>query len=339
MFRLIDANLNRLSEGLRLLEDVARFILNDADLSSRLKAMRHDLLSGDSKFQLTLLNARDSEGDVTAFSKEKMSRADLSDVISANARRVAESLRVLEEVSKLPDSGLDPMKFKRARFDMYTIARTLSGKVARREKRIVGLYVVIDREALGERDEVAACKQAIRGGANIIQLRDKVQDKPRLLESAQRIKDACAAANVPFIINNDVDIALACNADGLHIGQDDLPVPVARRLMPIDKLIGCSAATTEEARRAEADGADYIAVGAIYPTRSKADATVVGLKRLRQIRKSVSLPIVAIGGIDASNARDVIDAGADAVAVISAVLVAKDIEKATRKIAERLEVA
>jgi thiamine-phosphate pyrophosphorylase len=339
MFRLIDANLNRLSEGLRLLEDVARFILNDADLSSRLKIMRHDLLPSDSTFQLTLLNARDSEGDVTAFSKEKMSRADLNDVIAANARRVAESLRVLEEVSKLPDSGLDPMQFKRARFDMYTIARTLSGKVARREKRIAGLYVVIDREALGERDEVKACQQAIRGGANIIQLRDKLQDKPRLLDSARRLKDVCAESNVTFIMNNDLDIALACDADGLHIGQGDLPVPAARRLLPIDKLIGCSAATAEEARNAEAEGADYIAVGSIYPTRSKADAIVVGLKKLRQIRESVSLPIVAIGGIDAGNARDVIDAGADAVAVISAVLGAKDIEKAARKIAERLEVA
>ena len=339
MFRLIDANLNRLSEGLRLLEDVARFILNDADLSSRLKTMRHDLLPGDSIFQRKLLTARDSEGDVTAFSKEKMTRVDLSDVIAANARRVAESLRVLEEVSKLPDSGLDPMKFKRARFNMYTIARTLSGKVARREKRIAGLYVVIDREALGERDEVKSCQQAIRGGANIIQLRDKLQDKPRLLDSARRLKDVCAESNVTFIMNNDLDIALACDADGLHIGQGDLPVPAARRLLPIDKLIGCSVATAEEARNAEAEGADYIAVGSIYPTRSKADATVVGLKRLRQIRKAVSLPIVAIGGIDAGNARDVIDAGADAVAVISAVLGAKDIEKAARKIAERLEVA
>jgi thiamine-phosphate pyrophosphorylase len=198
---------------------------------------------------------------------------------------------------------------------------------------------VIDREALGERDEVKACKQAIRGGANIIQLRDKMQDKPRLLDSAQQLKDVCAASNVPFIMNNDLDIALACGADGLHIGQGDLPVPVARRLLPTDKLIGCSAATTKEARRAEADGADYIAVGSIYPTRSKADAAVVGLKRLRQIRKAVSLPIVAIGGINADNARDVIDAGADAVAVISAVLGAKDIKQAARKIAERLEVA
>jgi len=339
MFRLIDANLNRLSEGLRLLEDVARFILNDAALSSRLKTMRHDLLPSDSIFQRTLLNARDSEGDVTAFSKEKMARADLNDVITANARRIAESLRVLEEISKLPDSSLDPVKFKRARFDMYAIARTLSGKVARREKRIAGLYMVIDREALGERDEVEACKQAIRGGANIIQLRDKLQDKPQLLDSAQRLKDACAASNVTFIMNDDLDITLACGADGLHVGQEDLPVPVARRLLPIDKLIGCSTATTEEARRAEADGADYIAVGSIYPTRSKADATIVGLKRLRQVRKAVSLPIVAIGGINADNARDVIDAGADAVAVISAILGANDVEKAARKIAKRLEVA
>ena len=339
MLRLIDANLNRLSEGLRLLEDVARFILNDAALSSRLKTMRHDLLAQPESFQKTLLTARDSEGDVTAFSKESMSRSDVNDVVTANARRVTESLRVLEEFAKLPDIDLDPMKFKQARFEIYEIEREISGKVTRRGKRIAGLYVIIDREALGGKDEVETCRQAIRGGANIIQLRDKVGNKSQMLNSARQIKDACIPSGIPFIMNDYLDIALASGADGLHLGQEDLPVAAARRLLPIDKLIGCSTTTEQEALKAEADGADYIAVGSIYPTQSKKSATVVGLERLRKIRDSVSLPIVAIGGINADNARTVLDAGADAVAVISAILEGDSVERATRKIAKRLEVA
>ena len=337
MFRLIDANLNRLSEGLRLLEDVARFILNDAALSSRLKALRHDLLPNTKSFQRTLLTERDSEGDVTAFTKESMSRSDVNDVVTANARRVTESLRVLEEFAKLPDSGLDPLKFKRARFAIYEIEKEISGKVSRRGRRIAGLYVIIDREALGARDEVDACRQAIRGGAKVIQLRDKIQGKPALLNSAMKLKEACALSNVPFIMNDDLDIALASGADGLHLGQEDIPVSAARRLLPIDKLIGCSTATAEEALKAEADGADYVAVGSIYPTQSKTDITMVGLDRLREIREAVSLSIVAIGGINSDNARAVIDAGADAIAVISAILASDDVERATHKIAERLE--
>ena len=337
MFRLIDANLNRISEGLRLLEDVARFILDDAALSSRLKALRHDLISNTKSFRTTLLTARDSEGDVTAFTKESMSRSDVNDVVTANARRVTESLRVLEEFAKLPDAGLDAMKFKRARFAIYDIERDLSGKVSRRGKRIAGLYVIIDREALGARDEVDACRQAIRGGAKVIQLRDKMQGKPALLRSATKLKEACVPSGVPFIMNDDLDIALACGADGLHVGQEDIPVSTARRLLPIDKLIGCSTTTAKEALKAEADGADYIAVGSIYPTKSKSDINVVGLERLKEIREVVSLPIVAIGGISADNARNVIDTGADAVAVISAILASDDIEQATRRIAERLE--
>ena len=337
MFRLIDANLNRLSEGLRLLEDVARFILNDAALSSRLKALRHDLLMKTESFQKTILSARDSEGDVTAFSKESMSRSDVNDIVTANARRITESLRVLEEFAKLPDIDLDPMKFKRARFAIYEIEKDISGKVSRRGKRIAGLYVIIDREALGRKDEVETCRQAIRGGANIIQLRDKLGNKSGMLNSARQLKEACAPSSVPFIMNDDLGIALASGADGLHVGQDDLPVSAARRLLPIDKLLGCSITTTKEAIKAEGDGADYIAVGSIYPTQSKKSITVVGLERLREIRDAVSLPIVAIGGINADNARAVIDAGADAIAVISAILASDDIERATHKIAESLE--
>jgi len=338
MLRLIDANMNRIGEGLRLLEDVARFILNDAALSSALKSMRHELLGEHSSLQSALLSARDSAEDVAAFAEEEMRRTDIPSIVTANARRVAESLRVLEESSKLPDIDLDPVKFKQARFALYELERALSGKVLRREKRIAGLYVIIDPEVLGERDEREVCRQAIRGGAKAIQLRDKKRSKAEVLAEAQKLKKICAQYGVPFILNDYLDIALACRADGLHLGQGDLPISVARRLLPIDKIIGCSTTTLEEALKVEADGADYVAVGAIYPTTSKAGAIVVGLERLRQIREAISLPVVAIGGIDGKNAPAVVEAGADAVAVIDAICGAADVEEAARKLAEMMEV-
>ena len=345
MLRLIDANLNRISEGLRLLEDVARFLLNDAALSAALKSLRHELLGENPSLQKALLSARDAAEDVAAFAEEEARRADLPAIVTANARRVEESLRVLEEIFKLPTSpnlpelpDLAPEKFKKARFALYELERALSGKILRREKRIAGLYVIIDLEALGGRDELEVCRQAIRGGAKAIQLRDKKRSTAEILAAAKKLKEICAQSDVPFIVDNYLDVTLASGADGLHLGQGDLPIPVARRLLPIDKVLGCSTTTLKEALQAEADGADYIAVGAIYPTPSKAGAIVVGLERLRQIREAVSLPIVAIGGIDGENAPAVVEAGADAIAVISAVLGAEDVEEAARKLAERMEV-
>ena len=342
MLRLIDANLNRISEGLRLLEDVARFLLNDAALSASLKSMRHELLSEHFSLQKELLSARDSADDVAAFAEEEMRRADLPAIVTANARRVAESLRVLEEFYKLPQSytnlDLDPERFKKARFTLYELERALTGKILRCHKRIEGLYVIIDPEALGGGDVGEVCRQAIRGGAKAIQLRDKKRSRAEVLAEAQKLKQVCTQYDVPFILNDYLDIALASGADGLHLGQGDLPVSVARRLLPIDNILGCSTTTLKEALQAEADGADYIAVGAIYHTPSKAGAIVVGLERLRRIREAVSLPIVAIGGIDGKNAPEVVEAGADAIAVIGAILGAEDVEGAARRLRESMEV-
>jgi thiamine-phosphate pyrophosphorylase len=337
MFRLIDANLNRLSEGLRLLEDVSRFILNDAALSSRLKALRHDLLSNTKSFQCTLLTARDSEGDVTAFSKESMSRSDVNDVVTANARRVTESLRVLEEFAKLPDMDMDPMKFKRARFAIYEIEKELSGKVLRRGKRIAGLYVIIDIATLGNRDAVETCKQAINGGAKGIQLREKQQEKKEMLITAKRLQEVCTQHNVLFSVNDHLDVALGADADCLHLGQGDFPISDARRILPINMLLGCSVSNIVESNLAESEGADYISVASIYSTRTKEDAITVGLEQLRTIKKAISLPVVAIGGINADNIHEVLKAGANAVAVISAVLRADNVEQATYKLAKIIE--
>lgn len=340
MLRLIDANLNRMSEGLRTLEDVARFLLDDATLTAKLKSLRHGLAVEDASLKRNLLSARDSADDVGAFAEadSEAQRQDLPNIVTANARRVEESLRVLEEFAKLPEIMLESARFKQARFALYEIERELTAKILRRQKRIAGLYVIIDTEALRGRDEVEVAKQAISGGAKAIQLRDKNRNKGEILSKARELKALCVQSYVLFIVNDYLDIAIASDADGLHLGQEDLPVSTARQLLPIDRIIGCSTKTIAAALQAQTDGADYVAVGSMYPTASKTDTHVVGLETLHQIREAISIPIVAIGGIDAKNAGKVLAAGADSVAVISAVLGAEDVEEAARQLAQSMEV-
>ncbi|MEE8193898.1 MAG: thiamine phosphate synthase [Dehalococcoidales bacterium] len=339
--RIIDANLNRIGESLRLLEDLARLLLNDAVLTKQLKAMRHELVTREWPVDKQLLQARNSEGDVGAAIQvwQQAEERRLAATVVANARRVQQSLRVIEELAKLPGVKLDPERFKRARFSLYIIERGLISRLLRRDKagRIAGLYAVLDTSFLQGRSHVEVAAQMIKGGARIIQLRDKVMPKGKLLLVACQLKKLCAEHDALFIVNDYLDIALAADADGLHLGQDDLSLAVARRLLPIDKLIGCSVTGVAEAVAAESEGADYIAAGAIYPTMSREATEVTGLGILGQIKKRVSLPLVAIGGITRDNAAEVLAAGADSVAMISALLQAGSPEQAVRQIVDRLE--
>lgn len=339
--RIIDANCNRISEGLRFLEDIARFLLNDAALSQQLKAMRHSLVKSLGKFGADLLSERNSEADVGVNIKSASQRQDLLSLVTANAKRVEEALRALEELAKLPEISpvLQSKDFEQARFNLYTLERELSSKVLRQHKirHLTGLYVIIDTQTLGLKDEVDAASKAIRGGAKTIQLRDKHHSKSELLTIAQKMKDLCYKSDTLFIINDHLDIALAANADGLHIGQTDLPLSVVRKELPIDRIVGCSTATLDQALKAEAEGADYIAVGSIFPSPTKGDATVIGTEGLRQLKQAISIPVVAIGGINKDNIVEVIAAGADSAVVISAVLSQENIEQATRQLVTEIE--
>jgi thiamine-phosphate pyrophosphorylase len=336
--RIIDANLNRAGEGLHLLEELARLMLNDADLTQQLKTIRHGILKVDLSFNQQLIQSRDSESDVgvaiEALGEEK--HRELPIMVVANARRVQEALRILEELAKIPDTApkLDAEKFKQARFSLYTIEQELLSKLSRQDKtrNLTGLYAIIDSQALGGGKHLEVAGQLIQGGAKAIQLRDKLSSKDKLLPIAQQLKELCSEHSVLFIINDYLDLALATGADGLHLGQGDLPIAVARKLLPIDVILGVSVTTVKQAKAAEADRADYIAVGSVYPTSSKEKPEVVGLEGLRQVRQAVSLPLVAIGGINKDNVSEVANAGAEAVAVIAAVLKAKDIAEAARQI-------
>ena len=196
------------------------------------------------------------------------------------------------------------------------------------------LHVLTDRKMSRGRTHLQVAEAAIAGGADVLQLRDKEASSGLLYREALRLRKLTREAKVPFIVNDRLDIALAVGADGVHVGQSDLPASVVRRILGPGKILGVSAVTVEEAIRAEKDGADYLGVGPVFEARgTKPDAgEPQGVDRIAQIRRHCRLPIVAIGGIDAENARKVRKAGADAAAVISAIVAADDIAQAARRL-------
>ena len=201
------------------------------------------------------------------------------------------------------------------------------------------LHVITDAEASRGRTHLQVAEAAIAGGADVLQLRDKIASTGRLYREALQLRRITRDAKVPFIVNDRLDIALAVDADGLHVGQSDLPASVARKLLGPGKILGVSAETVEEAVQAEKDGADYLGVGPVFEARgTKPDAgEPVGVDRIARIRRHCRLPIVAIGGINADNARQVREAGADGAAVISAIVSADDISLAARRLKRILE--
>ena len=201
------------------------------------------------------------------------------------------------------------------------------------------LHVLTDRKTSGGRSHLQVAEAAIAGGADVVQLRDKEAPSGRLYQEAMQLRKITRDAKVPFIVNDRLDIALAVDADGVHVGQSDLPASVARRILGPGKILGVSVDTVEQAILAEKDGADYLGVGPVFEARGTKPDTgePMGVDCIARIRRHCRLPIVAIGGINAENAGKVREAGADAVAVISAIVSADDISQATRRLKRILE--
>ena len=210
---------------------------------------------------------------------------------------------------------------------------------ARREaaQRVAGLYVIVDPEFTRGRDVVDVARAAIKGGTTAIQLRDKAHDKGDQLPVARKLQDLCQTHGASFIVNDHADLAVACGAHGLHVGQHDLPVSGARRVLYPTQFLGTSNALPQEAEDSVQEQVDYIAVGAMYSTGSKNNTRPAGIEGLRRVRERVSgIPIVAIGGITLDNIDPVLEAGADGICVIGAVCLADDPEQAARRLVERI---
>jgi thiamine-phosphate pyrophosphorylase len=196
------------------------------------------------------------------------------------------------------------------------------------------LYLCTDRKIMTAHTLEEAVEEAIQGGCTVIQLREKQASSLDFYETACSVKKVTDAYRVPLIINDRVDIAMAVNADGVHIGQSDLPAAVMRKIMGEDTILGVSVATPDQARKARADGADYIGVGAMYATDTKTDACIVTKETLKEIREAVDLPIVVIGGMNSNTAKNFLDCGINGIAVVSAILAQPDIQKAAAELAK-----
>ena len=205
------------------------------------------------------------------------------------------------------------------------------------DKNCLRLYAVTDRHWLGGETLYSQVEKALRGGATFVQLREKDLPAEAVAGEAIKIRDLCRRFGVPFVIDDDVELAIKIDADGVHVGQSDMGALQARQLLGPDKILGVSARTPEQARRAQEQGADYLGVGAVFPTGSKKDAVEIDLSTVGEICRAVSIPSVAIGGITCENTNRLKGCGFAGIAVISALFGAPDIEEAARRLREAAE--
>ncbi|MBU1766955.1 MAG: thiamine phosphate synthase, partial [Candidatus Omnitrophica bacterium] len=321
IYRVIDANINRAREGIRVIEDELRFIFEKKELSERLRSLRHEISRIPSLLNISsikLLVSRQSQKDV-GKKRIESKRKNLQEIIASNFSRVEESIRVLEEYSKLINSKVTD-KIKKIRFDLYVLQKEIQLSIYRKELTSkLGLYIITDEKIAGK-SNAKIVVEAVKGGADTIQLRDKTCSDKKLCTEAKKIR-TLIPQRILFIVNDRVDIALAVEADGVHLGKDDLSITEAREIIGEDKIIGISCDSVKEAIKAEKDGADYVALGPIFPTTTKKDVPYpLGIKVIKEAKKKISIPIVAIGGINEKNIGEALKSGADSVAVISAVL-------------------
>lgn len=325
-WRILDAALNRSSEGLRVIEDYTRMVLNDAHLTSRLKQLRHDLTAATSAFDPNQLIAqRDSLGDVGSgiSTTTEYQRAEPGSVVQANLARLQQSLRTIEEYSKLiaPDVA---RAVEQLRYRSYTLEKALvTARLSHQLLRSAGLCVLLDGRADPESFRALAAS-LIAAGTDLLQLRDKALSDRELMERGMILTGLCQGTACRWIMNDRADIAVGAGAHGVHLGQSDLPVNAARLIVGPARIIGVSTHSVDQARAAVMDGANYIGMGPVFPGQTKSFGSYPGLDLIRQITGEISLPAFAIGGIDSGNIAEVLQAGAERVAVSGAVLRAPD---------------
>lgn len=334
IYRILDANFNRAREAIRVAEDCGRFALNDPAITAMAKNLRSDLRQVLQAMPVKeFITTRDTPGDIGTemTSPTEPRRDDLADVATAACKRLTESLRTIEEYSKVIAAD-QVFQVERMRYDAYTLEQRLTGRllVARRFAD-VRLYMLVDLGRCGGsiRDLVRA---AIAGGVDAVQLRMKNVCDDELLALAAELRELTDETGKILIINNRPDIAAIVGADGLHLGQHDLPVAESRRLLRPGAIVGRSTHSARQAKAAVNEGADYVGVGPVFQTDTKDAGPPVGPELVKAIVEEVSLPVVAVGGITAENAAEVVAAGAHCLAVSSALCAAADPKAAAQEI-------
>ncbi|WP_448601514.1 thiamine phosphate synthase [Thermoleptolyngbya sp.] len=331
--RILDANLDRAREGLRIVEEWCRFGLNDASLTAECKDLRQRL----AQWHTTDLRAaRDTPSDpgTDLTHAAEMERPSLDALLQANLCRVQEALRVLEEYSKI-DRPEMAAACKQLRYRVYVLDSQLMGRSHDRlmqKLRRSPLYLVTSpHEHL-----LPIVEAALHGGLSLVQYRDKNADDPTRLQLAEKLCHLCRRYDALFLVNDRVDIALAVDADGVHLGQQDIPIALARQILGPNRIVGRSTTNPEEMQRALDEGADYIGVGPVYETPTKAGKAAAGLDYVRYAATHSPVPWFAIGGIDAENLGAVVAAGATQVAVVRAIMQSQQPMQAAQALLARL---
>jgi thiamine-phosphate pyrophosphorylase len=335
--RILDASANRAREGLRVVEDYARFVLDDPMLTRRLKDVRHRLAEALRGLDPELA-ARDTPCDVGThiMTATERTRENPRALLTANFKRAAEALRSLEEYSKLFDEWLSG-RFEVLRYDVYTLEKlTLTALRAHWSLAEARLYVLVGGlPTLGDLTWVVG--EALAGGADVIQLREKGLPDREVLRRAREVRTLTARARRRFILNDRPDLALLSRADGVHLGQDDVTVRDARRIVGPSALIGVSTHDRAQLDAAILEGANYLGVGPVFPGATKDFAVLAGLEYVRLAAEATTLPWFAIGGITEEALDAVLEAGATRVAVSSAVVRADRPRAAASALRARLD--
>ena len=324
--RVLDACANRAREGLRVVEDYCRFILDDAFLCAELKQLRHDLTAALAVLPTTqLLEARETQRDVGAAlsTAAEQERASLAAVALANWKRLQEALRSLEEFGKTVSPELG-RTLERLRYHSYTLERAAALGASARE-RLDGVrlcMLLTGLQCVGPVERTV--KAAAAGGAGMVQLREKELTDRELVERAREVRRWTREAGALFIVNDRPDIARLAEADGVHLGQDDLSVKDARRILGPDALIGASTHNIEQVRGAVLDGASYLGVGPTFPSRTKKFTEFPGLDFVRAVAAETTLPAFVIGGVNLDTVADAAAAGARRAAVSQVLCQAAD---------------
>ena len=353
VFRILDAAINRASEGLRVVEDYLRKVIADAHLSSQLKNLRHDLIEATASIDSEKrIAARDSEQDVgrqiqtPAEYKRGPIESSNSTLVQANLARAQQAFRSIEEFSKTVDVDV-AKKIEQIRYRTYTLEKSiLTTVLSLRNLADSKLYVLVDsrisEEDLGG-DAIQdystldqLIHQLVDANASIIQLRDKRLSAKQLVAAGKVIAKITRGTETRFVMNDRADVALAAGADGVHVGQDDLSVAAARKIMGAARLVGVSTHSIQQARQAVLDGANYIGVGPVFPSKTKSFKAHVGVELVEQVSAEIQLPAFAIGGINLERVDDIVGAGMKRVAVGNAVISAVDPGAAAREMIQRL---
>jgi thiamine-phosphate pyrophosphorylase len=338
VLRILDANANRAREAIRVIEDYARFVLDSDELCGSLKTLRHDFATATAGFTSEAILHRDTPGDVGTQTKtvSEQTREDVAHVVVAAGKRLGEALRTIEEYLKTSDP-LCAHLVEQIRYRFYDIEQqiSLTLRPAGCLFAKVRLYVLIT-ESICKRPWREVAEQAILGGADCLQLREKNLESGELLARARDFVAICKDGGAIGIVNDRPDIALLAGADGVHMGQADLPPRDVRKLIGNRKILGVSTHNLDQAKQAVLDGADYIGVGPFFRSETKTRDFVAGPDIARQVAEHVSLPAVAIAGINEQNVDEVLASGIKAVAVTAAVCAADDPRRAAENLKQKL---